>query len=247
MSEPRADEFYIGYLPKAPSRLGRHTKLVIVVYLVFSVAAGALIVSAMRNPGPGVWEDATPKSFSGAFLSRPYPMIIDDKGHAILVVDFGKRGAQQRLANVADAQRLTLSGYPLLRDGRTMIELAPETDAIGPAAPAGKPPLAARGERRTLVGEIVDSKCFLGAMKPGEGKTHKACATRCISGGIPPMLVCWDEKGRTSYFLLADEQGGPVGDWLLPLIGEPVQMTGDVTSIGDLTLLRIRRDGVQHR
>ena len=41
----------------------------------------------------------------------------------------------------------------------------------------------------TLRGEIVDSKCYLGAMKPGDQKTHKACATLCIRGGIPPVLV----------------------------------------------------------
>ena len=36
----------------------------------------------------------------------------------------------------------------------------------------------------TLTGEIVDSKCFLGVMNPGNLKPHKACAIRCISGGI---------------------------------------------------------------
>jgi hypothetical protein len=247
MPESHADEFYVGYLPKSPQGLARHTRLVIVVHLVLSMAAAAIIVAAMRDPGPGVWEDATPKSFTGVFLSRPYPMIIDDAGHAILVVDFGKRGAQQRFSGIGDAHRLKLSGYPLLRDGRTLVELAPEADAIGPASPDRAPVQAAGGDRRTLVGEIVDSKCFLGAMKPGEGKTHKACATRCISGGIPPMLVCWDEKGLTSYFLLADEQGGPVGDWVLPLVGETVQVTGDVASIGDLALLRVSREGIQRR
>jgi len=37
------------------------------------------------------------------------------------------------------------------------------------------------------VGEIVDSKC-LGVMTPGQLTTHRACAIRCISGGIPPVL-----------------------------------------------------------
>ena len=40
----------------------------------------------------------------------------------------------------------------------------------------------------TLVGEVVDPKCWLGDMKPGDGKAHAACARLCMEGGIPPML-----------------------------------------------------------
>jgi len=36
-----------------------------------------------------------------------------------------------------------------------------------------------------LVGEIVDSKCYFGNMNPGNGKVHRDCAVRCMSGGIP--------------------------------------------------------------
>jgi hypothetical protein len=28
----------------------------------------------------------------------------------------------------------------------------------------------------TLTGEIVDSKCYLGVMNPGQGKVHRDCA-----------------------------------------------------------------------
>lgn len=41
----------------------------------------------------------------------------------------------------------------------------------------------------TLDGELVDSKCYLGTMKPGDGKTHKSCAILCLRGGIPPLFV----------------------------------------------------------
>ena len=44
-------------------------------------------------------------------------------------------------------------------------------------------------ERVMLRGEIVDSKCYLGVMNPGEGTVHRDCAARCLSGGLPPMLV----------------------------------------------------------
>jgi len=47
---------------------------------------------------------------------------------------------------------------------------------------------------QTLVGEIVDSKCFLGVMNPGQLTTHRACAIRCISGGVRP---CSSSARRT--------------------------------------------------
>ena len=40
----------------------------------------------------------------------------------------------------------------------------------------------------TLIGEIVDSKRYLGVMNPGNGKVHRDCAVRCLSGGIPPIF-----------------------------------------------------------
>ena len=43
--------------------------------------------------------------------------------------------------------------------------------------------------KQTFVGEIVDSKCFLGVMNPGRLTPHRACAIRCISGGVPPVLL----------------------------------------------------------
>ena len=78
----------------------------------------------------------------------------------------------------------------------------------------------------TLSGEIVDSKCYLGVMKPGEGLTHRACAIRCISGGIPPMLVSADAQGRPVYHLLTDAAGNALARELLPFVGRPVRISG---------------------
>jgi hypothetical protein len=237
MPEPESD-FYVGYLPKSPPRLARHTIVVVIVHLALSMAAATLIVMSMRDPGRGVWDDATPRTFEGELRKEPYPLLVDSAGHTVLIVDFGKHGAQQRLAGVEDGQQIAIRGYPLVRDGRSMVELSPEFDAITPGQAIHAARSAAAGGRATLRGEIVDSKCFLGAMKPGDGKTHKACATRCISGGIPPMLVCWDH-GRTVYYLLSDARGEPLDDWFLPFIGESVELTGQTSRIGDLPVFRV--------
>ena len=71
---------------------------------------------------------------------------------------------------------------------------------------------------RTLVGEIVDSKCYLGVMNPGSLTPHRACAIRCISGGIPPVLLVHQTNGTALYFLLTSRHGRPVNKEVLDIV-----------------------------
>ena len=91
---------------------------------------------------------------------------------------------------------------------------------------------------QTLRGEIVDSKCYLGVMKPGRGKPHRACATLCIRGGIPPVLRVVTGTGEARHLLLTDQDGGAINDRILDLVAEPVEVTGRVLRTGDLLMLR---------
>src|SRR6266511_5317835 len=90
----------------------------------------------------------------------------------------------------------------------------------------------------TLVGEIVDSKCYLGVMNPGALTPHRACAIRCISGGIPPVLLVRRSNGPALYFLLVSREGQPVNKEVLNLGAEPVEITGEVEREGNLLILR---------
>jgi hypothetical protein len=74
-------------------------------------------------------------------------------------------------------------------------------------------------EHITLKGEIIDPKCYLGAMKPGGGKTHKA-RHACISGGVPPMLVTRDASKQETFYLLTTAEGGLAGELVLPFVGD---------------------------
>ena len=78
----------------------------------------------------------------------------------------------------------------------------------------------------TLVGEIVDTKCYLGAMKPGRGKPHRDCASLCIRGGIPAALLVRTENGERVLVNLVDFAGRPLGQELLDWVGQPVEVTG---------------------
>jgi hypothetical protein len=98
---------------------------------------------------------------------------------------------------------------------------------------------------RVLRGEIVDSKCHLGVMNPGEGKAHKACAIRCISGGAPPLLRVREPQDDARYFLLAGEDGREVGRELLDFVAEPVEIHGRAERHDDVYVLRIEPGAVR--
>ena len=92
--------------------------------------------------------------------------------------------------------------------------------------------------QQTLIGEIVDSKCYLGVMNPGQLTTHRACAIRCISGGIPPVLLVRQTNGPALYFLLVSSDGRPVNKQVLSMVAEPIEVTGNVERQGELLILR---------
>ncbi len=237
-------EFYVGYLPM-PRGAARFVRIAVPGALWIMAIAAAVLSRSQPDAGSGSWDDANLRTFTGVVVASPYPMLMaDDRGDgkpgAMLLVEMGKFGGGQRAAPL-DGTRATIAGYLLERDGRRMIELAPGTDAFPlPSGPAANTALPVRrlGEA-TLRGEIVDSKCFLGAMRPGEGKTHKECAALCIAGGIPPMLITRDERGDATYYLLTNADGGAIGSEVLPLVADPVEVQGQIEEFGGLLRLRV--------
>ena len=102
---------------------------------------------------------------------------------------------------------------------------------------AGDVSLYLRGD--VLVGEIVDTKCYLGAMKPGRGKPHRSCASLCIRGGIPAALLVRTETGERELIHLVDPAGRPLGPELLEWVGQPVQVVGQLRREDDRAFLEI--------
>lgn len=243
------DEFYVGYLP-LPQRHARVLRVAVpaVLWGLVFVAIGAAWVQ--RDPGPAVWDDGTERVWEGVLHVAPYPMLViadgEDKGVALLVQQ-GKRGAVERCMS-SEARRVRVRGWRLERDGRRIIELSPESNAIEPLGGGGFAALELeRGVRTDLTGEIVDSKCFLGAMKPGDGVGHKSCAMLCLRGGVPPMLAWRDERGVARYTLVLDQNGGPMHPNLIPLAGERVRVYGVFSLIGDLEAICVQEEGVFRR
>ena len=73
-------------------------------------------------------------------------------------------------------------------------------------------------------------------MAPNRGKVHKACASLCIRGGLPPAFYVEDLRQQKALMIMTDGGLGHGKD-LLPLVADPVEITGTVQRWGDLFLL----------
>jgi hypothetical protein len=75
-------------------------------------------------------------------------------------------------------------------------------------------------------------------MNPGRLTPHRGCAVRCISGGIPPVLLVHEKDGSKRTYLLVSNDGSPVNKQVLEMVAEPVEITGDLIQQGSLKILR---------
>ena len=247
-------EFYVGYF-KAPPALARFLRWVLPVLIVVAVAVAWFVSRSQNDPGDAVWHDDA-QALVGRIAAKPYPLIRvpsrqpDSPVETILLVSEGKHGGGERVAAL-DGRIARVRGTILERDGRRLLELA-ESDAVTPATSLSQPEEARLASSNvvlmgqvTLRGEIIDPKCYSGAMKPGEGKMHKECATLCIAGGIPPMFVTLDDAGRRSYYLLTSADGEALDDRILPFVADAVEIRGALEKRDDLQVLRIDPAGIR--
>lgn len=250
---PERDDFYVGYLamPRSHRRL---LQVALPLTLLAMLLSAAAIAITQRDPGDGIWQTGEPSMWHGTISVDPYPVLRvtgDDRPGAYLLVRMGKHGAAEIALPWADAPLVSVRGRLLERDGRRMIEIDDAPGAAPPIqpwlvnAPAPTPPAPVVLGVVDIRGEIFDAKCYLGAMKPGDGKAHKACAMLCLRGGIPPMLFSYGADGSPRHHILLARNGAALPDEFIDLAGEPVRVTGIAESRDGLTYLRVaaaRRD-----
>lgn len=241
------DEFFIGYAPPMPAGLARFVSG-IVIGLVFGVLAWAAVVASGHVPlEGGTFDFGHPQRFTGTIVERPYPALRLDEtdehsAAAPLLVAPGKHGADA-LVHGLDGRHAVLTGTRIRRGVLTMIELEPASLALGEASAPNLHPGAATADAGsldhvTVKGEVVDSKCFLGVMVPGSGKTHKDCASLCLRGGVPPALFVQDRAGKSALMLLTGASGEAINAEALEIAGEAVEMTGMLQRQGGWLVLR---------
>lgn len=241
------DEFYIGWEAKAAPGIGKTLRRAVVVVLALALLVPLVLAMAQRMIGASVFEWGNHKMFSGILQTTPYPHLLvprpgnvtgQDRFSTYYLVAPWKFGLDRNTIAPFDGKSVVLQGTLIYRGNQTMIEVQPGTIQVTNSSTMPALPQTIQLGNQTLTGEIVDSKCFLGVMNPGQLTPHRACAIRCISGGVPPVLLVRQKDGPAVYLLLVSAEGKPVNKQVLDLVAEPVEITGNVERQGELLILR---------
>lgn len=247
-------EMFVGYLP-TPAVDRRFLLGVLPLGVAALSGASWLLARKLQDPGAGEWRTGEIHQITGALITRPYPMIrtpAPDAPYGVrtaLLVATGKCNSSLSLAK-DPVRPMTVSGVLIQRKDRQMLEVPPFSEEwLTPAdivlPPEATTPSIEKLGAFKLAGQIMDSKCFFGVMRPGRGKTHKACASLCIRGGIPPSFWARDRTGGERVLLLTDENGESVSNDILPFVADPVEAEGEIVRVADLLEFRVRLDTIQ--
>jgi hypothetical protein len=235
-------EFYVGYLPKAPSGIARKMKVVIVVLFAATTTCAIGFAALQRTYSRSFFESGKERTFEGVIEASPYPTLLSSPESAnasatrYLLVANGKHGADNQVEAYV-GKRVRLRGRLIYRDDQKMITLSGGSVAVLGDARQNQAVPKNLGEF-DLVGEIVDSKCYFGNMNPGNGKVHRDCAVRCMSGGIPPVFATNDFNGSPAALQLTGPNQKPLPkEAFLDHVAQPMRIRGTVTQIGNTLLL----------
>lgn len=246
------DEFYVGYAAAMPPGTRRFMRRAVVVALgVASFVAVA--IAAFQDPfAASAFEYGDEREFIGWLRETPAPLLIVPAPACTewcattsswLLTRHGSKFGAADLVRGLDGRQVRLRGALVYRGDQTLLDVVPGSieviDANAATASPAPPAQVVDLGVQTLAGEIVDSKCHFGVMRPGSGKSHRSCAARCIASGAPPMLWVRDTAtGQQLYFLLLDRDGRTLGRELLPFIAEPIAIRGRVLRYDGILTLR---------
>jgi len=240
------DAFYVGYHPRMPRELAPFVRNAVLL-LLLGVAALAVVVPVLHDAYPvALSEWPTQRNFVGILQASPAPHLVvarpgtgsDRRSSRYVLVGQGKTGPIIDVSGL-DGKPTRVRGWLVFRGAQTLIatvsaEEIPATESGLPVEPGGGESLGTM----TLRGEIVDSKCYFGTMRPGNSKVHRGCAARCISGGVPPIFISRDPAGNEVAFLIVATDGSAVNQRVLHLVAEPLEITGKVVRLGDAFVIK---------
>jgi hypothetical protein len=236
--------FFIGWQSKMAPSLGRFVRGAVFPLAALVPAVVGAVVWFQHPVDRGLFEFGIEKQFEGILFEHPFPRLrlVSPEGRQVdhVLVGSGKFGPPAVIAG-AHGRHVRFSGSLIVREPLHMIELnRPDTFTIldRGASPASEPATSPLGEGR-FVGELVDTKCYTGVMRPATGKVHRACAIRCLSGGVPPGLLVHDRKGDGVVFLLAGPGEEPLR-YDLELAGTLIEVDGALELNGDTPVLRVQ-------
>ena len=251
----KKDEFYIGYVDEVGTGTKKSLKRFVAITLI-AMFVGALLFGFFQRPAVNSSFDfGNPTKVSGMYHESPYPMlrveVAENEFKDLVLLGVGKFGPNSYLKEIRkqegdlNGKQLTIEGQLVYYNGKTLLEIDDsqkvslvngKVNALSSAKALGQ---------LEVEGEIIDPKCYFGVMKPGFGKIHRSCASLCIAGGVPPVLVTKGENGVENYFLLTDLKGNPIHQDILPYIGQPSKISGALSAMGDWKVLKINVDQIE--
>ena len=239
------DSFFVGYLP-VPAGLKWFLICCSAALIGFFFGAGILIGATQDAPEEtGFRFDYGRQTVTGVIELTPYPILRvttgNDRlpeGRTLMLTAAGKSGVDARAMGL-DGQLAQVSGVPLDRGGIDMLQLRGGRRGLDMVD--GTPPELPTQQlgRWKLAGEICDGKCLYGAMRPGRGLAHKACANLCLIGDVPPVFVTSQPVEGSDTMLITGPDGTRLPPEAYDYVAQYVSVEGDLERRGDLLILRL--------
>ena len=248
MSKPQ-DPFFLGW-GKVPKALRLFLASCAALLVVGFGVLAYLTSSTQTDTGSGAFMGQT--RATGVLQVNPYPVlhVIDSphfaRGETILLSGSGKSGAVDQATGM-DGQIVDARGFRLdrgalrgmqLRNGKRGLKAAEDQDQSLDV------PIEKLG-RWKLSGEICDGKCLSGAMRPGNGLAHRACANLCLLGDVAPVFVSSGPVDGSEFLLMSDADGGAVTKALLDYTAIFVEIEGEVERHGSMLVFKIAPDTIK--
>ena len=242
--ETPEDSFYIGWQTR-PAAVNRRLMMGVVGgWILVGAILSVAFALAQRTPDVAAYAWTHVTTYEGLLRSSPYPHLLvsrpgSDTLSAYPLVGPAKFGIAPEWCGSSDGDTVRIDAGIIYRSGSTVLEVVSErpVPVVDGPAPSATEPADSVFEAVTLVGEIVDLKCYTGAMNPGRFKPHRACAALCISGGIPPVLVVETTDGPILTFLLVGPGGEMINQAVLPHLARAVRINGRVRVENGLWIL----------
>lgn len=252
------NEFYIGWMAKAPQGFVKYVKRVLLILFPAALIVALLLASYQKKFSAGNFEYGKLTEVRGVYYSQPVPVLKVVNGKdiwgnlsyiTIPLVGYGKHGAETAIMEIEKEKKTTLNGKEVIlkgsliySDGKTLMQVNKDDNpviGIGKEADASVVPIKKELGNQIIKGEIIDPKCYFGVMKPGEGKVHRDCAIRCILGGIPPVLKVQNEKGEENFYLIVGPGGEKMNEAVQDYVAEPVAINARVVQQDDWIVLYV--------
>jgi len=243
------DPFFVGW-GKIPKHLKLFTISLTVGIIAVFAAVSYAISATQDDPGDAAFVGRS--SAIGVLQANPYPVlhVISsdryERGETIVLSGNGKRGAVKRAARL-DGKVVRVAGVNMARGDLKGMQLRGGKNGlrIDDSDRGGFGIRVEKLGRWRLTGEISDGKCLNGAMRPGRGLAHKACASLCMLGGISPIFVSTGPVAGSEFLMLADADGKAVTDDVLAYAARYVEIEGEVERHGDLLVFKIAPDSLR--